>query len=118
MYDAELREEKRAYQEIQREIDKLINIYESQIKKMMSEFSKIDGSAEKQIEAQLNDLEKNIKNIKKEFKKAIDEQKKNYLKLLDDERDYAMKRLNQKTDSLFDEYQSVLSSCFVFKGDL
>lgn len=37
---------------------------------MMSEFSKIDGSAEKQIEAQLNDLEKNIKNIKKEFKKS------------------------------------------------
>lgn len=33
MYDAELREEKKAYQEIQREIDKLINIYESQIKK-------------------------------------------------------------------------------------
>lgn len=31
---------------------------------MMSEFSKIYGSAEKQIEAQLNDLEKNIKNIK------------------------------------------------------
>lgn len=59
-----------------------------------------------------------LKILKKEFKKAIDEQKKNYLKLLDDERDYAMKQLNQKTDSLFDEYQSVLSSCFVFKGDL
>lgn len=118
MFESELREEKMTYQEIQREIERFIYNYEGKIKKIISEFSKIDGSAEKQIEEQLSSLEKNISNLEKEFKKAIDEQKKSYLEMLDNKRQYALDELEKKSILLFNEYKSVLSSCFIYNGEL
>ena len=118
MFESELRKEKKDYQEMQREIDRFIRSYEEHIRMMISEFSKVNGKVEKQIEDQLSDLEKNINNLEKEFKKAIDKQKKSYLEMLDDELTYALDALERKSSSLLKEYKSVVSSCFMYKGEL
>ena len=118
MFETELKDEEKAIRDLQNNVRRVIFGYESQLKTIQNDFSKVNGVAEQKIDDLISELEKNIETMLKDFKKSVSDQGKEYKEMISKQEQETLKALEYYKKNAYSTYKSKLASLFVVKGEL
>lgn len=118
MFENELREEEKAIRELQNNVRGVILNYESQLKTIQRDFSKVNGVTEKKIDDLILELEKSVETMLKDFKKSVSNQDKEYKEMISKQEQETLKTLEDYKKNAYSTYKFKLENLFVVKGEL
>ena len=118
MFEKELKEEERTLNNLSSNVRKVISRYESELKDLQKQFDKIEGSAEKEIEADLQRLKDELDKLCKDIEKETESNLKESKKSIDKQEESALSKISDYQDRCKEQFDQIALSMRIVKGEL